>query len=431
MIENLLQTLVGFADTLFVARIGLKAVTAVGAANALLAVYIAVFMAVGIGTSSLIAKSIGSGNLSVARDAARQSTIVALYSGIFTGLVTVFAASGLLVLMGTQASIRDDSMIYLQIVAIPSVIIALMIHFGNVLRASGDTRTPMLISVIVNLIHLLFDYLLIFGWDGFQGFGVPGAAYATVLARLIGVLLLWHFIHRSAIRFSWFQASKKSDRVIRLDIIRLSLPAAAERLIMRLGQVVYLGMILRMGTEIYAANLIAENIETFAYLPGLGLSVAATILVGRSLGAGQPQSAKNIGYQAVIVGIVIMSLSGVLLYFGTPVVANWFTDNVPAQQMITLAMRIDAFFMPPLAVGLVLAGALQGSGDTKSPMYSTALGMWGIRVIFIYLLGLQLHLGIAGIWIAQGIDLTFKALFLHLRYKKFFHLKVSTARSLR
>ncbi|MFX3617156.1 MAG: MATE family efflux transporter [Sporolactobacillus sp.] len=420
IIDNLLQTLVGFADTLFVARIGLGAVTAVGVANTLLAVYLAVFMAIGIGASSIIAKCIGAGNLTKARAAARESSRVALFCGILFGLITLVFARSLIQLMGADPSVLDVGTRYFRIVAIPSVIIALMIHFGNILRASGDTRSPMMISIAVNLIHVGLDYLLIFGIFSFSGLGVTGAATATVIARLIGVVLLWFVIRSKPLRFSLRRSNYPEQRSLIRQIIALSLPATAERLIMRLGQVVYLGMIVRMGTEIYAANMIAENIETFAYLPGLGLSVAATILTGRFLGAGKPTTASAYGRQTVTIGVLIMSVSGLLLFLLTPFVAGWFTSEQSAQEMVTLAMRIDAFFMPPLAIGLVLAGALQGAGDTKSPMYSTAIGMWGIRVLFIYLLGIKLGMGIAGIWIAQGIDLTVKAVFLHYRFKRLF-----------
>nr|WP_290443604.1 MATE family efflux transporter [Sporolactobacillus kofuensis] len=420
MVENFLQTVVGFVDTLFVAHLGLVEVTAVGVANTLLAVYIAVFMAIGIGTSSIIAKQIGAGNTAYAQHAARQATWISLIAGLFFGVITLCFAESLLKLMGASGDVLREGTTYFRIVGIPSLVISLMINFGNVLRASGNTVSPMMVSFWMNLIHIGLDYLLIFGIFQFSGFGVAGAATATVLTRTIGAAMLFLAIRRSLIRFSIWRKKSSLDTPITKKIIRLSIPATAERLIMRLGQVVYLGLIVTMGTEIYAANAIAENIETFAYLPGLGLGVAATILVGKQLGAEKIDEAYQYGLLSAIISVVIMSIAGVLLFFCTPFLADWFTNQQSTANMITLAMRIDAFFMPPLAVGLVLAGALQGAGETKIPMYSTAIGMWGIRVVFIYLLGIQFKIGIAGIWIAQGIDLTVKAVFLYYFYKKLF-----------
>ncbi|MCL1632629.1 MATE family efflux transporter [Sporolactobacillus sp. CPB3-1] len=416
MIESLLQTIVGFVDTLFVSRLGLAEVTAVGVANTLLAVYIAVFMAIGIGTSSIIAKFTGADDYHDAKDAARQSSWISLIAGFALGIFTLCFAEQLLRLMGADGEVLSQGTLYFRIVGVPSFVISLMIHFGNVLRASGNTIAPMVISIWMNIIHIVLDYLLIFGIFQFKGFGVGGAAAATLFTRIIGVCFLYAAIRRSPIRFSLRASPTK--KVLVWPIIRLSVPAIGERLIMRLGQVVYLGMVVIMGTEIYAANAIAENIETFAYLPGLGLSVAATVLVGKRLGANQYKEAYTIGLLASAISAAIMTVSGILLYFITPFLAVWFTNQPSTAAMITLAMRIDAFFMPPLAIGLVLAGALQGAGDTKTPLYSTAIGMWGIRVIFIYLLGIRAHMGISGIWIAQGIDLTVKAVFLFFCYQR-------------
>lgn len=420
MVESLLQTVVGFVDTLFVARLGLADVTAVGVANTLLAVYIAVFMAIGIGTSSIIAKHIGAGDSEGAREAARQSTWITLVAGLLFGLLTLCFAEQLLRMMGASDEVLSQGALYFRIVGTPAFVISLMINFGNVLRASGNTVSPMMISFWMNLIHIVLDYVLIFGIFQFTGFGVGGAAAATVLTRIIGVIMLHAAIRHSPVHFSLRRQRKNRNKRLMWEIIRLSTPATGERLIMRLGQVVYLGLIVHMGTEIYAANAIAENIETFAYLPGLGLSVAATVLVGKELGAKRYKEAYSYGLLTAIISVVIMCITGILLFFMTPFFAAWFTDQVSTAEMITLAMRIDAFFMPPLAIGLVLAGALQGAGDTKTPMYSTAIGMWGIRVVFIYLLGVRGTMGIAGIWIAQGIDLTVKALFLYFCYRKMF-----------
>ncbi|MCO7126997.1 MATE family efflux transporter [Sporolactobacillus shoreicorticis] len=420
MIESLLQTVVGFVDTLFVARLGLVEVTAVGVANTLLAVYIAVFMAIGIGTSSIIAKHIGAGDADRAREAARQSTWITLVAGLLFGAITLCFAEPLLRMMGASGEVLSQGVLYFRIVGTPAFVISLMINFGNILRASGNTVSPMMISFWMNLIHIVLDYVLIYGIIQFTGFGVGGAASATVLTRIIGSFMLHAAIRHSPVRFSIRRQTNNRDTRLTWEIIRLSIPATGERLIMRLGQVVYLGLIVHMGTEIYAANAIAENIEIFAYLPGLGLNVAATVLVGNALGAKRYQEAYSYGLLAAVISTVIMSITGVLLFFMTPLFAVWFTDQVSTADMITLAMRIDAFFMPSLAIGLVLAGALQGAGDTKTPMYSTAIGMWGIRVVFIYLLGVRGAMGIAGIWIAQGIDLTVKATFLYLCYRRLF-----------
>jgi putative MATE family efflux protein len=414
MIENILQTVVGFVDTLFVAKIGLNEVTAVGVANAILAVYIAIFMAVGVGTSSLIARSIGAGEMDKAKSIARQSTIISVILGLLFGLITLFFSESLLRLMGAESEVLADSVTYFRIVAIPSIFIALMFNFGSILRAAGDTKTPMKVSWWVNIIHIGLDYVLIFGILGFNGFGIAGAAWATVIVRMIGTLALYYYIRKSSVAFNLLGiGSIKSAK----SILKLSTPAAIERLIMRLGQVLYFGLIVKIGSDTFAAHSIAGNIETFSYMPGYGLAVAATTLVGQSIGAKRSKEAYQYGMLTAWVAVIFMSFIGVLLYFLSPWFATWFTTDKDAVDMVVTALRIDAFAQPALAIGLVLAGALQGAGDTKSPMYSTAIGMWVIRVLGVYILGFHFGLGITGIWISIAVDLYVRAIFLFYKFK--------------
>ncbi|MFT9487279.1 MAG: MATE family efflux transporter [Tepidibacillus sp.] len=418
MIENLLQTIVGFVDTLFVAKLGLAEVAAVGVTNAILAVYLAVFMAMGVGTSSLIAKSVGAGDMERAKAIAKQSTWLSAVLGIVFGIITLLFAEPLLRIMGAEPDVLADGIVYFRIVAIPSIFISLMTVFGSVLRAAGDTKTPMKVGIWINLIHVVLDYILIFGLFGMGGWGIAGAAWATVIARAIGTVLLFLFIRKSKLSFS-LRTATLSERFT-LPLLKLSTPAAAERLIMRFGQVLYFGLIVRIGTDVYAAHMIAGNIEIFSYMPGYGLAVAATTLVGQSLGANRRADAYRYGLLTTGIAVIFMSLIGVLLFIFSPLAATWFTGQVDVVDMVTTALRIDAFAQPFLAVGLVLAGALQGAGDTKSPMYSTAIGMWLIRVVGVYVLCIYWGMGIAGVWLSIAIDLLIRAVYLLFRFKRMF-----------
>ncbi|WP_231607363.1 MATE family efflux transporter [Fictibacillus sp. 18YEL24] len=428
MLENILQTIVGFVDTLFVAKIGLEEVTAVGVANTVIAVYIAVFMAVGVGTSSLIARSLGAGDIDQAKSIAKQSTLLTEFIGLFFGAVSIFLAEPFLLLMGADEKVLVDGVVYFRIVAIPSIFISLMFIFGSILRASGDTKTPLKVSWWINIIHLGLDYVLIFGVGDWEGLGVAGAAWATVLVRIMGTWMLYHYIKKSIVSFSLRKGTLNMIRGVMLSVIKLSIPAAIERLIMRVGQVLYFGLIVHIGTETFAAHTIAGNIETFSYMPGYGLAIAATTLVGQSIGAGKLKDAYQYGILTTGVGIFFMSIIGIILFVFSPYFASWFTTDKNAIEMVVTALRIDAFAQPALAVGLILAGALQGAGDTKSPMYSTAVGMWVIRVLGVYLFGIVLGYGIAGIWISIALDLLIRAIYLYVRWITYF--KISTEKNI-
>jgi len=244
--------------------------------------------------------------------------------------------------------------------------------------------------------------------------GVAGTAIGTVVARIIGSLLMLSKIRHTVLSFKFRDMFPRSNYKALID---LSIPAVLERLIMRLGQVVYFGLIVSIGVKTYAAHTIAGNIESFTYMPGYGFTAAASILVGNSFGAGKNKEAYEYGILSMKIGVLIMSIGALILFFGSPWFATWFTDDSEAIGKIIIALRIDAFAQIPVAISLICAGALQGSGDTKSPLYSTAIGMWGIRVLGVYILGIKLGMDIAGVWLSILIDLILRSVFLTVKFR--------------
>lgn len=414
-IENILQTLVGFIDTLMISKIGLLAVTAVGVANTILNVYLALFIALGVGTSALIAQKLGAGKEREAQLITNQSVILAILIGLLLGVISILFGSPLLGLMGASAEVLDSGMQFFLVVGGASVFIALMTIFGSILRATGDTKSPMEISVIVNIGNIVIDYMLIFGFGPIPALGVLGTAIGTVLSRVIGCVLLYRKVQQSQSPIDLSNLFSKSNFKPLIDI---SIPAALERLVMRLGQVVYFGLIVSIGAKTFAAHSIAGNIESFTYMPGYGLATAATTLVGNSIGAKNFKKTKEYAKSSVFYGVIVMSILGMILFFGAPFFASLFTDDREAIRQIIIALRIDAFIQPGLAISLITTGALQGMGDTKAPLYSTAFGMWGIRVVGVILLSKVLHMGIAGIWLSIAIDLYLRSLFLVYKFRK-------------
>ncbi len=413
-IENILQAFVGFIDTLMIARIGLIAVTAIGISNNILAVYLAFFIALGVGTSSLISRYEGANNVTNARKVAIQSTVIAIITGLIFGLSTIILGKQMLSVMGAKDEVIKAAIPFFYIVGGTSVFISLLTVFGSILRATGDTKTPMLINTIVNILNIIADYILIFGLGPIPAMGIVGTAIGTVLARLIGSILMFSKIQQTKLSFQLRDIFTRSNY---RELINLSIPAALERLIMRLGQVVYFGLIVSMGMKTYASHSIASNIESFTYMPGYGLTTAASILVGNSIGAGNKKEAYEFGVLAAEIGAFIMALGGIALFFGSPWFATWFTNDAEAIGKIIIALRIDAFIQIPLAFSLIFTGALQGLGDTKSPLYSTAIGIWGIRVLGVYILGVKLQMDIAGIWLSILIDITIRAIYLTVKFR--------------
>lgn len=408
-LEHILETLVGFLDTWMISSFSLVAVTAVGLANSVLNVYLAVFLAVGIGVTTLVSQSMGSKNLPEARQAVQQGVVLGLSISFILTLLAFFFGENLLLWLGVDEEVLAGSLIFLQIVAASSFAQALIVIFSSILRARGDSRTPLRANLVANLVNVVLDYLLIFGWTFIPSLGILGTAIGTVISRLIATILLYRSLQKTDLALSikdWagFRSYGK--------ILGLILPATLERLAMRLGQVLYFGFITVLGTKVFAAHSIAGSIEAFTYMPAYGLATAASVLVGTNLGAKNYGRARQAGFLSSLYGVFFMSFLGIILFFGAESFAGLFTQDREAIRQVVIALHIDAFAQPVLATSLIMAGALQGLGDTKTPFYTTLCGMWGVRIVGVLVLAQYFQLGIAGVWLSILLDLTLRSLLL-------------------
>lgn len=414
-LENILQTLVGFIDTLMIAQLGLLAVSAVGLANSILAVYLAVFIAITIGTTSLVSRYLGARNVSEAKNIVIQSVNIAVTTGLVFGVLTLLGGPLMLRLMGADPQTLELSKQFLLIVGGFSIITALNTVFGSVLRASGDTKTPLIVNGFINILNVVLDFILIFGFGPIPALGVVGTAIGTVVSKMIGLVWLYLKVQQSEVGFSPSEFFKPQSYN---KMIMLVIPATLERLVMRVGQVVYFGLIVSLSTQTYAAHMIAGNIESFTYMPSLGMGVAVTTLVGNYVGRQDLEGAKEIIKRSVLISMIVMTSLGLLVGLFSPWISLLFTNDTGAIQRIVVALRIDMFIQPVLAIQLMMTSSLQAMGDTKSPLYSTLIGMWLLRVIGVYLLATTLGWDIAGVWIAILIDITLRAAFLVYKLTK-------------
>lgn len=319
--------------------------------------------------------------------------------------------------MGAEGEVLREGKLFLYVVGSASVFISLLTSLAAVIRASGDTKRPMIVNTLVNIFNVGIDYILIFGWGFIPPLGVLGTAIGTVISRALGCFFMFQVLKKKGLSLSLKEIYTNTNYK---ELIFLSISAALERLVMRLGQVLYYSLIAMIGIKTYAAHVIAGNIESFFYMPAYGLSTAAAILMGNCFG--RKDKEEGLEYLKSIIGIsiIIAVISGMILYlFGTKA-AFVFTEDLEAVAKITTALRVDAFAQIPLALGIVFTGALQGIGDTKTPLYSTIIGVWGLRVVGIYVMGMVFGMDILGVWLAIAFDLTIRAAILFIRLRKEF-----------
>ena len=419
MIENILQVLIGTVDTYFIGKIGTEAIDGVGVTNLIMNIYIAFFLALGVGTTAIVSRNIGANNIEDANNAVKQSIIMALGIGIFLGIINLTFSKNILLFLGAEERVLQYALPYFLSVAVPSVFLCLMMVLSSCLRGAGDTKTPMKIAIVSNVINIVLDYILIFGIFNFNGLGILGAGIATTISRIVGAILLLRKINSNETKIHINILVKWSiDKDILKSITKIGLPAGFEKLIMRFGQLVYGGLIIKIGTEAYAAHNIAGTIEAFSYLPGMGFGVAAATLVGQSLGAKKADEAQRYGLISYFLATVFMVIVAAAFYIFAPFLAGLFSEDQEVIDLVVKVLRIIALFQPFLCITLVITSALQGAGDTKFPMYSTFIGIWGVRVLGTYILGMKLNMGLVGVWLSYALDVTVRGIILMIRFMK-------------
>ena len=417
IVENILQVLLGTADTFFAGKLHGNAIAGIGVTNLVMNIYIAFFTAVGVGTTAIIARNIGDKQIDKALDTLKQSIILALIVGIIVGIVSMIFAEPLLIFLGTKKEVLQYAMPYFMVVAGPCVFLCLIQILSSALRGAGDTKTPMIASAIANVLNIVLNYVLVFGAFNIKGLGILGAGLATTLSRIVVVIILLRKLIKGDTILQ-FKISDKwhMDKDLMTSIARIGIPAGIEKLIMRLGQLLYGSMIITLGTSSYIAHNIAGTIESYSYLPAMGFGVVATTLVGQNLGANNPEEAKKYTFISNTLSTILMVIIGIGFFIGAPTLAGLFTTDEYVKELAVTVLRIIALFQPFLSLSMVMASALQGAGDTKFPMYSTLIGIWGIRVAGGYLLAVVLNLGLVGIWIAYALDITVRSMLLLTRF---------------
>jgi len=270
-----------------------------------------------------------------------------------------------------------------------------------IFQGVGDTRTPLRAMVWVNVLHVLLAIPLIFGLWGLPRLGVAGAALASGLSEGVGAgWLLWQAVRRGlfgARRSGW------SPHELR-RMLRVGVPAMGERLITHGMQVVYARIVIHFGVAAYAAHQVGLNIESLSFLPGLGFAKAATALVGQRLGAQDVDGARQSARQANLVGLAIMSAWGAAFVLFPHVWVAFFTPDPEVLAYSVPLMSVMGILQPPLAVAMVISGALRGAGETHVVLAAAVLGGWCVRLPLAYLGGVVGTLGVNAVWATMILD---------------------------
>ncbi|WP_163195788.1 MATE family efflux transporter [Clostridium thermarum] len=423
--EMILYMMIGVFDTMMVGQYGGNlAVSSVGLSAEIINTFNNIFISVGISVAvtSLVARRIGAKEHSNAEEYASL--------GFMTGIVLalcisalLFAYSGkILSLAGATDEVLAVGTVYMKIVSL-GIFFNMLVNIMNaILRGSGNTKVPLLASLVINFINIFLDWVLIFGKLGMPELGVRGAAIATAIAHICGFIFICQYIrNKSTISIRLKYIKGFSVHKIK-DLLKLAIPSSMQEGSFSISRLLSTFIIMSTGTIAFASNQIANTLESVSFMPGWGVAIAATTLVGHKIGEKDYKKAKEYANTSIFIGVVIMLLCSLIFLLFPRFLIRLFIGESEKEviRLGTLCLRVASIEQPFLAVSMIAGGALKGSGDTKTPFMVSLISSWAIRLPLMYYLIYRLRLSVVFVWFITAIQWTFDGILLFILFKRKF-----------
>ncbi|MBE5767639.1 MAG: MATE family efflux transporter [Clostridiales bacterium] len=408
ILEQVMQTAVQYVDTAMVGSLGTQATAAVGATGTIGWLVFSSISAFGVGFLAIIAQACGANDRGTAQRAVSQAVMVVLVIGaVFTALT--LSLSGMIpAWMQVDSAIRPMASQYFFILYLSMLPRTASTIFGTVLRAAGDTKTPMKVGVIVNILNVILNFLLIYptrtvslGALSFvmpgAGLGVIGAAAASTAAFTWGGIQITWVLWRHPM-VSPRGMRLKPDMSILKPCMKIAIPNMLQRFGTSFGYVAFAAMINSLGEVATAAHTIANTVESAFYIPGYGMQTAAATLAGNAYGARDEKRLKSLAAMFIPIEVVLMIFSGAALFFTARPLMGLFSGSEDVILLGTTVLQMVAVSEPLYGVSIIIEGMMLGMGETKRPFLYNIIGMWGIRIVATFITTQLMHMGLVAAW---------------------------------
>lgn len=429
-VEQVLVSLVQAVDTAMVGSLGAVATASVAINQSPNMLINGIIMALGIGFTSLIARSVGAKDIDRAKRLIRQSILVIAAVGIPLSVLCFLLARKIPTWMGGAPEILDAATTYNRILAFSLMFRGMTMVLTAIFRGYGDSKTPMIINILVNIVNVIGNFFMIyptremhilgssFTMFGF-GWGVAGAAISTSLSGILGgvILMTLCFTRKGEMQIS-LKDGFKPDWTELSSVVHISLPAMLERFAMSGASVVVSSTVASLGTAAVAAQNLAATAESLSFMPGFAFGTATTTLFGQSIGAKRPDLAKRYVSLTIRIGFVVMLFMTLILFFGSAGIMGVFTPDAEVIGMGSTLLKILAIIQIPQMIAMVYSGALKGAGDTKSPFLIALVSMWGVRIVGTVIAVRILGLGLTSVCVCMCSDNVVRWLLFHRQYRK-------------
>lgn len=416
MIEQVLAVLVGLADSIMVANAGEAAVSSVSLVDNVMILLINVFAALATGGAVVVGHYIGQGRRERANKATDQLILFNLVLSLVITAGVYLCHDWILhgVFGKIEADVMANSRIYLLIVAASIPFLALYNGGAAIFRAVGNSKISMETSLLMNFVNVIGNAILIYGMK----MGVAGAAIPTLISRILAAIIMIVLLRRQnqpvhmSAKFEW-----KFDRHMVRKILHIGIPNGLENSMFQLGKILVLSLVATFGTASIAANAVSNTIATFQILPGMAMGFAVLTVVSQCVGAGEYDQVRYYTKKLMIMVYVAIVLINIAVIFLLPFIMQIYNLSAGTAEMAEQILTyhgICAIFIWPLS--FTLPNTLRAANDVKFTMYTSVFSMWVFRIVFSYILGKYLELGVFGIWVAMTIDWAFRAACFVVRY---------------
>lgn len=421
--EMTLYMMIWVFDTMMVGRYGGNlAVSSVGLSSEILYTFSNILISSGIsvGIASLVARRVGAKEYAMAEEYATLGFLTSLFISILFSVIFFLFPAYMLKAVGAEKQIIALGSVYMKIASIGIGFNMIMNSLNAALRGFGNTKTPLLASIFINVINLSLDYILIFGKLGFPALGTIGAAIATTTAQFMGFLFIVLYMYNVSSVKVRLKYIKDLDISMLKGLFNLSAPSSLQEGAFSISRLLSNFFIVSLGSMAFAANQITTAIESISFMPGWGFAIAATTLVGHKIGEKDYKGAKEYAYVSILLATLIMTLCSMLFaLFPRSLISLFITSS--EQDVIkqgTLCLMIAAIEQPFIAISMVVGGVLKGAGDTKTPFRVSLFTSWIIRIPLMVIAIYILKLPVTYVWIITSIQWSIDGILIFTLFRR-------------
>lgn len=417
-VESALLSLLGSVDTLMLGKYSDNAVAAAGITNQIIWMLNLIFAIITAGTSILISQYIGakSDKKTIVQVAGISVGFNALIGAILS-ILMVIGGTNILKFLNSPSEVLGLGLQYLDIVGGFIFIQAIIMTFTAILRAHGLTKSCMNVTITMNLANVVMNYILIFGKFGFPEMGVAGAAIATVLSKVIGLIILGKLTYELIFSKLTMSMFKPFPKIHLINILKIGVPSAAEQISYNLSQLAITSIINLVGVTSIAAKSYVGTIICFSYIFASAVGQGTSIFIGRFIGNKDEKNAFKLLIYSLKRALVVSIIMSCIVAIVGKGILGFLTSN---EEIISIAIKIfliEIILEPGRCINIVGIGGLRAAGDVKFPVYIGVFSMWTFGVGLSYILGLKLGLGLIGAWIGFTVDEWFRAILVLIRWK--------------